>query len=251
MLISRLKDKRYGSCYMATLDHFGSVDATNKETLKNIGCSLERGYRYLTSLNAVNLNDLCKYLNFWMDEQKSTYVKGNSGITEQEWHTVENLWNSLNNIQYFKHKCERQQEKKDISEYRKHINLMTYCINRDYFKKLYLSTSSYMNLKLKMCESFSDYTREYYNKLIEGIGCIDNRNDVNVFKYEIAEDCTLYNIPKTFPKCDEKTQTIVDDDNYKKDTIRCESTAKIRDSHPGLDNGNVVLSPVSDTSTGH
>ncbi|KMZ89590.1 hypothetical protein PVBG_03311, partial [Plasmodium vivax Brazil I] len=94
------------------------------------------------------------------------------------------------------------------------------------------------------------YTRKYYDQLVAGIECIVNNNDIKDYRYHISNDCTLYDIPKTFPKCEEKSKTIVDDDSYKKDTIRCESSAKVRESHAGLDTDADVLAHIPDASTG-
>ncbi|VVA00127.1 PIR protein [Plasmodium vivax] len=223
-LIKKLDDTKYENCHELTLDFSRLVNETHKETLKNICCNLELGYTYLTARGGKTLTDLCKYLNLWLNKKKRTHV--NSGITEGEWQTVENLWITLMQRQTTDHKCERKPEEKSISEYSKRLDLMSYCINRDYFKSLFKSSSGSEYFLSQRCKGFSDYTSKYYDELVSGIDCIDKKSDIEDYKYHISGDCTLYDIPKTFPKCDETTQTIVDVDNSKTNII-CKTTTKV------------------------
>ncbi|CAG9482882.1 unnamed protein product [Plasmodium vivax] len=238
MLISRLNDKRYENCYELTLNNFRSVNETDKEALKNIGCHLVSGYRFLYAFSGEKLVSLCKYLNFWLDEQKSKHVIRNSIVSEEEWEKVENLWTKLMQVRAVDHQCKREHEEKDISDYSTRIELMSYCINRDYFKGLCQSPTGSVGFRSQKCNSFSNYTSEYYVKLIKGIDCVDKNSEIMNYKYHISGDCTLYNIPKTFPKCDENTLTIVDVDNTKTDIKRCESTANVGVGHNRLDSNN-------------
>ncbi|KMZ88728.1 hypothetical protein PVBG_05674 [Plasmodium vivax Brazil I] len=218
-----MKDINHNHCCEQSERYLNSVDHTKKGELKNIGCSVECGYHYLTVFNDKRLTDLCMYLNLWLDEQKSTHINGIFVITEAEWNLIEKLWNDLNHKQHSNRKCERQPEKKNIFEYSKRKELMTYCINRDYFKSLFQSTTGSLDYKLRKCNGFSDYTSKYYDKLIKGIDCIDRKSDSMRYKYHISDDCTLYDIPKTFPICEAHTPTIVYDDNSKANII-CKTT---------------------------
>ncbi|CAG9473035.1 unnamed protein product [Plasmodium vivax] len=225
-LISRLNDKEDKKFCVYSTGYLHSIEKTKKLALKNIGSSLECAYRFLTALSGITLSDLCKYLNLWLDEQKGKHVIDESDVSKEDWQTVENLWERLKGEQGTHHRCERQYQEINISDISKRIDLMSYCMNRDYFKSLLRSSRRSDSYKKEICRSFSEYTNDYYNKLIEGIGCIDNINDNNVHKYEISEDCTLYNIPKTFPKCEAHSLNIVENDNYKKNII-CETIGKV------------------------
>ncbi|SCA60335.1 hypothetical protein, conserved [Plasmodium vivax] len=230
-----MNNAKHQKCCSQTENYLISVDQRKKKALRNIGCSVECGYDYLTLFKGKTLNDLCKYLNLWLDEQKSKHVSVNPVVTEEEWKNVENLWKKLMQGKATDHQCIRVHEEKDISQYSKRIELMTYCINRDYFKSLFKSNTGSLEYKSRKCNGFSDYAREYYENLAAGFKCIVNNNDIEDYKYHISEECTLNNIPKTFPKCDEITHTIVDDDNYKIDINRCESTANVGVGHDRLD----------------
>ncbi|SCA60690.1 Plasmodium vivax Vir protein, putative [Plasmodium vivax] len=225
-LINRLHDKEGKRFCVYTTGYLHSIEETNNKTLKNIGPSLECAYSFVTAHSGKPLIDLCKYLNLWLDEQKGKHVNDESDVSNEDWKTVENLWERLKGEQDTHYQCVRQYKEKNISDISKRIDLMSYCMNRDYFKRLLRSSGRSDSYKKEICKSFSDYTNDYYNKLIEGIGCINNRNDNNVYKYEISEDCTLYNIPKTFPKCEAHSLNIVENDNSKKNII-CETNAKV------------------------
>ncbi|SCA81761.1 hypothetical protein PVC01_000034600 [Plasmodium vivax] len=226
-LISRLDKKTYGDCDQSTLDLFVSVDESSKETLKNIGCNLESGYRYLTASDGNTLNDLCNYLNLWLDEKKSILGNDKFKVSTNEWQVFEDLWNTLMEGQTPDHKCKRKHEKKNISDYSKRKDLMSYCIIRDNYKRLCQSSRGSDNYNAHRCKGFSNYTQDNYNKLIKGINCIDKTNGIIDYNYHISDDCTLYHIPKTFPKCDEKTQAIVDVDNSKEDIKKCENIKQV------------------------
>ncbi|KMZ88638.1 hypothetical protein PVBG_06127 [Plasmodium vivax Brazil I] len=233
-------------CCGETENYLKSIEEKNKVTLKNIGCSLECGYSFLTATPKNTLTDLCDYLNLWLDLQKSIHVNNNYNVNKEDWKIVEDMWTRLKEEQDVSSQCKREHEEKDISDYSKRIELMSYCINRDYFKRLCQSSGVSPIYKAQRCKEFSDFTHDNYKKLINGIECIDNKSGIKDYKYHISDECTLYNIPKTFPKCDEKTQTIVDVDKSKKNIKKCESTANVRDSHPGFDSDTVAVALVPD-----
>ncbi|KNA01721.1 hypothetical protein PVNG_04747 [Plasmodium vivax North Korean] len=222
-----MNNAKYKHSCAETQNYLHSIGQTNNETLKNIGCSLECGYTFLTATRENTLTDLCTYLNLWLDEQKRIHVYEKFNVVEKDWQVLENLWIKLKGEKYASRQCERQHEENNISEYSKRLDLKSYCINRDYFKRLFQSSSRSDKYKAQICKGFSDYTQDNYNKLIEGMNCIDKKNGINDYNYHISDDCTLYNIPKTFPKCNEKTQTIVDVDNSKKDIEKCESIKQV------------------------
>ncbi|SCA60201.1 hypothetical protein PVT01_000078500 [Plasmodium vivax] len=174
------------------------------------------------------------YLNLWLDEQKGKHVNDESDISNEDWQTVENLWETLKREQGTHHQCKRQHEEKNISEYRKRINLISYCMNRDYLKSLCLSSGRPDGYKEQICKSFSDYTSHYYNELVQEIDCIDKESDIMRYKYHISNDCTLYDIPKTFPKCETHSQNIVENDNSKTNIRECKTTAEVESTSTEL-----------------
>ncbi|KMZ96456.1 hypothetical protein PVNG_05441 [Plasmodium vivax North Korean] len=227
-LINRLNDTKYEFCHKSTSDIFRSVEITQKETLKNIVSSVVCGYNYLTIFVDETLTDLCKYLNLWLDEQKGKHVIDEPDVSKEDWQAVENLWERLKGEKNADHQCKRQHTEKTTSEYSKRIDLMSYCINRDYFKNLFHSSGVSESYNANICEVFSNYIHENYEKLIRDINCIDKKSDIKDYKYHISEDCTLYDIPRTFPKCKAHGPTFVENDNSKKNIIKCETTTEVK-----------------------
>ncbi|KMZ82958.1 hypothetical protein PVIIG_05253 [Plasmodium vivax India VII] len=219
-LISTLNDTKYENCHELNLDIFKSVDAAHKVTLKNIGCNLEWGYRFLSAFNGKPLTDLCEYLNLWLDEQKRTHVNGKSGITEEEWQTVETLWNNVQTY-YIIPKCARKDNGHNISHIQDRMKLMTYCIYRDYIKRLCEpSMRSGFNIS-DVCFAFYEFMKEHYATFYKEDHCIDYSDEPTKFSYNISDECTLYNMTKTFPVFDSNLQTILEKDNLRPTRKKC------------------------------
>ncbi|KMZ83487.1 hypothetical protein PVMG_05416, partial [Plasmodium vivax Mauritania I] len=70
--------------------------------------------------------------------------------------------------------------------------MMSYRINRDYFKSLCQSSTGSLNFISQKYNRFSNFTSEYYFKLIKGIDYIDKKSDIMRYKYHISDNCTLH-----------------------------------------------------------
>ncbi|VVA00003.1 PIR protein [Plasmodium vivax] len=224
-LINRLNGAEYEKCHESTLGDFGSVDVAHKETLKKIGCNLESGYRYLIALKEVNLNDFCEYLNLWLDEQKSMYVKDNFGETEKQWKLIENLWNDLYRYDVSS-KCRRQEDSYNISDKKKHMELLKYCIYRDHIKKRCESIIKQNSNIQRYCSALSQYTNKYYEEFKRENPCLDNSVGDNHYKYYVSKECSLYDMPKTFPKFDSQKKEILYANNSREAISKCANTTK-------------------------
>ncbi|GAB69601.1 hypothetical protein PCYB_003500 [Plasmodium cynomolgi strain B] len=252
-----MNDKeRYKSC-VKTEVYFKSIhDTKNKETLKNIGCSVERGYRYLTALYDKTItNDLCEYLNLWLDEQKIKHVNDVFGITRDEWKNIEQLWNILIDKQDLNQKCERKHEEKDISEYQKRKNLMTYCIYRDYIKSLCEQSINSGIQHTHVCYAFNGFIKKHYETFYNEVQCIHNSVETKDYSYHISDDCTLYNIAKTFPGITEQDKKNVYADVSGKPIEKCKDTKKVAnvktelaDSHTRSENNPLGATGLNNSS---
>ncbi|KNA00929.1 hypothetical protein PVNG_05359 [Plasmodium vivax North Korean] len=217
-LIKRLNDTEHEKCYKSILDHFESVDNAHKETLKNIGCNLESGYTYLTASDENTLTDLCKYLNLWLDVQKSIYVNDNFGITDEEWHNIENLWDQN---EAYDPKCARKQDKHNISHIGERKKLMTYCINRNYIRGLCEpSLHSGVNIS-SACHAFNDFIKKHYEEFYTETKCFYKAHEPIDYRYHISNECTLYNRSKTFPFYDSHKKAILEVHNVRPTIKKC------------------------------
>ncbi|KMZ82488.1 hypothetical protein PVIIG_05799 [Plasmodium vivax India VII] len=219
-LINRLNGAEYEKCYKSILDHFESVDNAHKETLKNIGCNLYWGYTYITVFNEKTLDNLCMYLNLWLDEQKRTYIDGNSGNTEKEWQTIEQLWNKIEKPEIIS-KCARNDGGHNISQIRDRMKLMTYCINRNYIRGLCEpSLHSGVNIS-SACHAFNDFIKKHYEEFYTENKCFYKAHEPIDYRYHISNECTLYNRSKTFPFYDSHKKAILEVHNVRPTIKKC------------------------------
>ncbi|SCA60168.1 Plasmodium vivax Vir protein, putative [Plasmodium vivax] len=245
-LISRLNDTEYKICRNSPLNNFRSGDTPHKETLKNIGSSVECAYRYLTAFDDETLNDLCKYLNLWLDEQKSIYVNDNFGITDEEWYNVENLWNQ---IEAHDPKCARQQDEHNISQIGERKKLMTYCINRNYIRGICKpSIHSGVNIS-RPCHAFNEFIEKHYKEFYTENRCFGDPLNSDNYGYSISEDCDLNNMAKTFPRFDSTYNQIVYNDESREPIKKCQSTEKVEDGYAELGRHTMALDLVPSAST--
>ncbi|VUZ99651.1 PIR protein [Plasmodium vivax] len=225
VLISKMNVTNRDNCCVLTDVYLKSVDHTKREKLKNIGCSVECGYSYLTALEYKKLTYLCKYLNLWLDEQKSTHINGISVITDAQWKLIDKLWNALDADEDYS-KCIRQQNIHSISENKKHMELLTYCINRDHIKEMCEDVIEYTSDTQNFCPALSEYTDTYYEKFKSENPCLDNSATDNLYKYYVSQECNLYDMPKTFPKFDLHSKKVLYENNSIIAINKCTNTVE-------------------------
>ncbi|SCA60771.1 VIR protein [Plasmodium vivax] len=225
VLISKMSVTNRDNCCVLTDVYLKSVDHTKRKKLKNIGCSIECGYRYLTAFDANTLTDLCEYLNLWLDVQRSTHIKGISTITDEQWSLIDKLWNDLDKHEDIS-KCKRQQDSYDISDKKKHMELLEYCMYRDHIKKWCEYAIKYPIYTQYYCTALSQYTNEYYNKFKSENPCLDNSATDNLYKYYVSQECNLYDMPKTFPKFDLHSKKVLYENNSIIAINKCTNTVE-------------------------
>ncbi|GAB69738.1 hypothetical protein PCYB_004870, partial [Plasmodium cynomolgi strain B] len=136
----------------------------------------------------------------------------------------------------FNRTCERNHEKKDISEYQKRINLITYCINRDYIKR---KCEVFMNGNIPtplVCYVFDEFIKKHYTRFYDEKKCFDVPLDHKDYSYHISDDCTLYNMDKTFPKINVQDKKIVYADVSRKRIEQCKHAEKVADGYTRSEN---------------
>ncbi|KMZ76732.1 hypothetical protein PVIIG_06043 [Plasmodium vivax India VII] len=225
-LIKRLNDEKYENCYEDISGYLKTVDEKNKKKLENVGCHLQWGYSYVTVFNEKNLKDFCKYLNLWLDEQKNTHFNGDSQITEDKWNNIEKIWSYLMQNDY-NYKCARQTNGYNISHIQERMKLMTYCINRDYIKELcepYFRPGANLSTA---CYAFHDFIEKHYATFYNEDKCIDYSDEPTKYSYHISDDCTLYNMTKTFPIINLHNKAILDNGNRRTAIKECTNDVEV------------------------
>ncbi|KMZ89814.1 hypothetical protein PVMG_06169 [Plasmodium vivax Mauritania I] len=90
------------------------------------------------------------------------------------------------------------------------VDFMVYCVNRDELQK-HCEQDYNDGLKKRYCNNFNEYTKYYYDQFKSKIKCLKDSNKDIHYNWRFSDTCTLHNVAKTFPKYDEKKQTILDD----------------------------------------
>ncbi|VVA00232.1 PIR protein [Plasmodium vivax] len=233
--IRELENFNHNNQKFSTSEDLTDIVAEKNEELTNIGCSVYRGYTYLTARDEENRRYFCDYLNLWLDEQKNKHKTVIPNVIIEKWGLIENLWNKLNEIANSNRKCERKGNDKNESEIKKRIDLMVYCVNRNYFKGLCKKAISSKRTVNQFCTIFSEFTNKYYTKFYNENKCIDDTLDPDNYRYNIFEDCDLNNITKTFPKFNLHINEFVYDDKSRIQIKKCPSTPGLIDGPSGMD----------------
>ncbi|KMZ82439.1 hypothetical protein PVIIG_05841 [Plasmodium vivax India VII] len=224
-----MNDTKRDHCCVQSEDYLKSIDHTKKETLKNIGCSVECGYSYLTAFGDETLKNLCMYLNLWLDEQKRTHVNVDSGITGDEWNNIEEIWNYLLKNDS-NSKCKRETNGHNISHIRERKKLMTYCINRDYIKGLCAPKMRSGDNISPVCDALKNFIERNYATFYEN-QCINTSVEPRDYRYHISNECTLYNTSKTFPVINLHAKAILDNGNIRTPIKKCEIPPELEHGH--------------------
>ncbi|CAG9485585.1 unnamed protein product [Plasmodium vivax] len=230
--IGRIRDFNYNNQNFSTIPDLNDIVAENNVALTNIGCAVYRGYTYLAPHNnGDERRDFCNYLNLWLDEQKTISATDNSDDIREKWVLIENLWDKLYEIEDPSRQCERKSKENNASKIKKRMNLMVYCINRNYFKDLCEKSISRKNNVNQTCSLFSEFTNKYYANFYDENKCFDYPLGTDNYGYYISEDCDLNNIAKTFPKFDSNLQSILENDNVRPTMKKCRIHSEVEDEH--------------------
>ncbi|CAG9476497.1 unnamed protein product [Plasmodium vivax] len=138
-------------------------------------------------------------------------------------------------------KCRRETNGYNISNKEKYMKLLSYCLNRDYIKSLCESNRSFSINVSPVWYAFYVFTEENYETFYEEYKCIDYSVEPKEYSYHISDDCTLYDMAKTFPKINVQDKIILYGDKSRKAIEQCKNNAKIGDGDALLSNDPVPL----------
>ncbi|CAI7723990.1 PIR protein [Plasmodium vivax] len=235
--IDRIKNFNHYSQFCSTIPELKDILAHYNVELKNIGCALYEGYTYLGAHDDEVRRDFCNYLNLWLDDQKNKHITAKPDVMEEKWELIEILWNKLNDIFEPSHQCKRKVTEKNALEIKKRMDLMVYCVNRNYFKDLCeTGINSETNVN-KYCSLFNELTDTNYTKFSNENKCIDDTLDPDNYRYNVFEECDLNNMAVTFPKFNFKTNEFVYDDESRIQSEKCPSTSDLIVGDAGIDVG--------------
>lgn len=85
------------------------------------------------------------------------------------------------------------------------MNLMVYSENRDHFKTFCNNGRAYKN----SCLYLSQNIEKTYKKISEDYICIKGTINDKIYAFHFSNNCTLYDLPNTFPLYDSQNEQIL------------------------------------------
>ncbi|SCA59617.1 hypothetical protein PVT01_000027100 [Plasmodium vivax] len=226
---------------------FESTNNLENEKMKKVSSMLNKNYSTIGSYGENFYAPCCKYLNFWLDSQKEFYVTKTSAISDNAWNHIENLWDKIK--QNDTSQCERKINNKPLSEKKKFMDFMIYCINKEELKKKCDRNYTIQRYKEIYCSDFNNYTNKKYEYFLEQFKCLEDTNNDSDYTFNFSNECTLQDMSKTFPEYDITTDRIVY--GKKRKTIeQCKNNTIIRDNGDSLANRPASLVDGQVPSTG-
>ncbi|SBT73826.1 hypothetical protein POWCR01_000157400, partial [Plasmodium ovale] len=198
-----------------------SLEHSQKEIIEKVASMLYRNYNYINIYEEYLKEPFCKYLNYWLDIKKNNYVSNEFDINDDIWQNIEKLWINLQKTST-PFKCKRNTDKKPLEHQKNRMHLMVYCVNRDEFKRKcnLTSGSTYQNF----CLALNEYVKKNYELLVKENQCLKHKDIENDYEFHFSNECTLYDIPKTFPDYNNEGGTLSENPITRNPLPYCEST---------------------------
>ncbi|KMZ89404.1 hypothetical protein PVBG_05915 [Plasmodium vivax Brazil I] len=208
-------DKANGTGPTGFEDEFQNIESTKLDNVLSFFSKLKEIYSSINTYNVNIRNQCCSYLNFWLDEKNKSEGKQELDIGDKGWEFVENLWDRLKGNNSFS--CKRKNTKITMDYKKTCYDFMTYCVNREELQK-HCKKSNDHSQQGTYCSNFNAFTNKYYNEFKGKIKCL---KDIH-YNWRFSDTCTLHNMAKTFPKYDNESKIIVEDQTRAK-IKKCES----------------------------
>ncbi|SBT58524.1 PIR Superfamily Protein [Plasmodium ovale wallikeri] len=190
------------------------------EIIKKVGTLLYKNFNRPYSVIGNPKEKRCSDLNYWLDSQKEFHKSDELGTNSPLWNLIENLWTNLQNGESFMSYCIRKSDNRLFVEKKKRKELENYCENRDYLKYLCRGSSGNNIRNYNICQKLSYHTEKYYKYFFQDNICTpDVVNDEYTLK--ISEECTLFDMSKTFPKYSFGNNQFSEDKNTREEIRKC------------------------------
>ncbi|SBS95041.1 PIR Superfamily Protein [Plasmodium ovale curtisi] len=201
-----------------------SVTSSQKDIIDKVYSMLYRNYNILASYPSDIKPDCCRYLNYWLDAQKEKHVTVKKDIDSNVWYIIENLWEYLERTNIHSH-CKRKHYERSSEKTKKKMDLMVYCVKRDFLKKRCKLTIN--NSHQHFCSVLPQYIEKYYSKFSTENKCINDKNDGGDYEFHYSNKCSLYDISNKFPDYRIEEGTISEIPSSRNPYPYCENTKKV------------------------
>ncbi|SBT84025.1 PIR protein [Plasmodium ovale] len=179
--------------------------------IKTIGSLFYRNFIYLR-FKKEDYNNRCSDLNHWLNLEKEKHRENHRNDHDVLWIPIENLWNKINQERFRINKCNRKISNKSLINIQKRYKLGRFCENRDYLKSKCKAVQIEKRNIDNNCYYLTKYVNKYYDIFLAQESCLPDKNDDPDNPFFISDECSLYDMTKTFPEYNIQDNTISEKD---------------------------------------
>ncbi|SBT84028.1 PIR protein [Plasmodium ovale] len=192
-------------------------------------------------------NKRCSDLNHWLNLKKVDHRTIYQEKHDALWAPIEKLWVQIDEDRFPYNKCDRIYTNKSINDIQKRYALSRFCEDRDYLKN---KCQMIENVKRDMdnnCLNLTKYVNKYYDVFLAQESCLPNKNNDPDNPFFISEECSLYDMTKTFPVYNIQNNPISEKDTTRTSIKLCSELEKLSPRRGGEDELNSVTLTVAET----
>ncbi|SBT79050.1 PIR protein [Plasmodium ovale] len=194
------RDEYFGNTFNSVMD------SANPEII-TIGSLFYRNFTRLR-FKKEDYNNRCSALNHWLNLEKVKHRENYRNNHDALWTPIENLWNKINEERYRNNKCDRKISNESLINIQKRYKLGRFCENRDYLKGKCQSVQIEKRNIDNNCYYLTKYVNKYYVIFLAQESCLPDKNDDPDNPFFISNECSLYDMTKTFPEYNIQDNTI-------------------------------------------
>ncbi|SBT84031.1 PIR protein [Plasmodium ovale] len=202
------------------------MDSASPE-IKTIGSLFYRNFSYLR-YKGNEWDKRCSNLNYWLNLKKVKHREAHSNGHDDLWKPIEQLWAEIDDFRHPDFNCDRKHSNESSTNIEKRYALDRFCENRNYLKrKCEISISTKYEYD-ENCINLTKYVNKHYDIFLKQDKCLpDKRNSHDNDPFFISEDCSLYDMNKTFPEYIIQNREILEKNNTRKAIKFCSDLEKL------------------------
>ncbi|SBT84029.1 PIR protein [Plasmodium ovale] len=182
----------------------GSHDFTDamhlaKSVTKDIGLLFYKNYKYIFD-EYEKRRHRCNYLNFWLDMKENEHKKAFGDKHIQEWEYIKKLRKNIEANRFHPNVCNDIRSEHSLIERGNRYELEHFCENRDHLRNLCEQQRGSISAYNEKCLKLADYVNKYYRTFFDKYRCLTGDSTTPDIQYHVTNDCTLYDMSKTFPE---------------------------------------------------
>ncbi|SBT84030.1 PIR protein [Plasmodium ovale] len=209
---------------------FSHIMETAEPGTKYVGAWFYKNYDYLR-VRFNNNKNRCNDLNYWLDLKKDAHEKLFPDKHKTQWDFINRLRIKIESDKFSGKGCEKYTLTYTLADRGKHNELSIYCENRDHLRMLCEQYKDSISANNENCLNLSNYVNKNYKNFFEKYKCLEDNPYKNDYRYYVTNDCTLYNMTKTFPEYNFENKEISEKPNARKAIVLCSEYEKLLSCH--------------------